>query len=94
MLNYIVHRILLMIPTLLGVALLIFFMLRVLPGEEFVPAGFQAMDPAHQVDALAAAALRRSRELRRQAAPAATAAHRRHENAPGAGRNTQQVLVP
>ena len=33
MLTYLANRILLMIPTLLGVALLIFFMLRVLPGD-------------------------------------------------------------
>jgi peptide/nickel transport system permease protein len=33
MVNYIFKRVLLMVPTLLGVALLIFFMLRVLPGD-------------------------------------------------------------
>ncbi len=33
MLSYLVRRILMMIPTLLGVALLIFFMLRVIPGD-------------------------------------------------------------
>ena len=33
MLRYIVHRLLLMIPTLLGVAVLVFFMLRVMPGD-------------------------------------------------------------
>src|SRR5690606_9423400 len=33
MLAYTVRRILLMIPTLLGVAILVFFMLRVMPGD-------------------------------------------------------------
>ena len=33
MLRYTVHRILLMIPTLLGVAVLIFFLLRIMPGD-------------------------------------------------------------
>ena len=33
MLRYTIHRVLLMIPTLFGVALLIFFMLRVVPGD-------------------------------------------------------------
>src|SRR3954451_3323499 len=33
MLRYIADRLLLMIPTLLGVAVLIFFMLRVVPGD-------------------------------------------------------------
>ncbi len=33
MLRYIGHRLLLMIPTLLGVALLVFFMLRIVPGD-------------------------------------------------------------
>ena len=33
MLRYIVNRILLMIPTLIGVAVLVFFMLRVVPGD-------------------------------------------------------------
>ncbi len=33
MLRYTVHRFLLMIPTLLGVAVLVFFMLRVMPGD-------------------------------------------------------------
>jgi len=33
MLRYIAHRILLMIPTLLGVAVLVFFLLRVMPGD-------------------------------------------------------------
>ncbi len=33
MLRYTVHRVLLTIPTLLGVALLVFFMLRVVPGD-------------------------------------------------------------
>jgi peptide/nickel transport system permease protein len=33
MLAYIVNRILLMIPTLLGVAIIVFFMLRVMPGD-------------------------------------------------------------
>src|SRR5688572_22359534 len=33
MLSYLANRLLLMIPTLLGVAVLIFFMLRVVPGD-------------------------------------------------------------
>ena len=33
MLRYTIHRFLLMIPTLLGVAVLVFFMLRVMPGD-------------------------------------------------------------
>jgi peptide/nickel transport system permease protein len=33
MLHYTLHRILLMIPTLIGVAVLVFFMLRVVPGD-------------------------------------------------------------
>jgi peptide/nickel transport system permease protein len=33
MLRYTIHRILLMIPTLLGVAILVFFMLRLMPGD-------------------------------------------------------------
>ena len=33
MLRYIVQRLLLMIPTLLGVAVLVFFMLRLMPGD-------------------------------------------------------------
>ena len=33
MLRYTVHRLLLMIPTLIGVAVLVFFMLRVVPGD-------------------------------------------------------------
>lgn len=33
MLSYIVHRLLLMIPTLLGVAVLVFLLLRVMPGD-------------------------------------------------------------
>ena len=33
MLRYTLHRILLMIPTLIGVAVLVFFMLRVIPGD-------------------------------------------------------------
>jgi peptide/nickel transport system permease protein len=33
MLKYVVHRVLLMLPTLIGVAVLIFFMLRVVPGD-------------------------------------------------------------
>jgi len=33
MLRFILHRILLMIPTLLGVAILVFFMLRLMPGD-------------------------------------------------------------
>jgi len=33
MLRYTLNRILLMIPTLIGVAVLVFFMLRVVPGD-------------------------------------------------------------
>ena len=33
MLSYAVNRILLMIPTLIGVAVLVFFMLRIMPGD-------------------------------------------------------------
>jgi peptide/nickel transport system permease protein len=33
MLRFILHRILLMVPTLLGVAILVFFMLRLMPGD-------------------------------------------------------------
>ena len=33
MLRFILHRILLMLPTLLGVAVLVFFMLRLMPGD-------------------------------------------------------------
>ena len=33
MLRFILHRILLMLPTLLGVAILVFFMLRLMPGD-------------------------------------------------------------
>ena len=33
MLRYTLNRILMMIPTLLGVAVLVFFMLRVIPGD-------------------------------------------------------------
>src|ERR1044072_613423 len=33
MLRYTLHRILLMFPTLIGVAVLVFFMLRVVPGD-------------------------------------------------------------
>jgi len=33
MLRYTVHRLLLMIPTLIGVAILVFFMLRIVPGD-------------------------------------------------------------
>ena len=33
MLRYTLHRVLLMIPTLLGVAVLVFFMLRIVPGD-------------------------------------------------------------
>src|SRR5947208_13638995 len=33
MLRYTVNRVLLMIPTLIGVAVLVFFMLRVIPGD-------------------------------------------------------------
>ncbi|MBI1989690.1 MAG: ABC transporter permease, partial [Betaproteobacteria bacterium] len=33
MLRFILHRALLMIPTLLGVAIMVFFMLRMMPGD-------------------------------------------------------------
>ena len=33
MLRYTINRVLLMIPTLLGVAVLVFFLLRVVPGD-------------------------------------------------------------
>ena len=33
MLRYTINRVLLMIPTLIGVAVLVFFMLRVVPGD-------------------------------------------------------------
>ena len=33
MLRYTIHRVLLTIPTLLGVAMLVFFMLRIVPGD-------------------------------------------------------------
>jgi peptide/nickel transport system permease protein len=33
MLRFIFHRFLLMIPTLLGVAVLVFFLLRLMPGD-------------------------------------------------------------
>ncbi len=33
MLKFIIHRFLLMIPTLLGVAVLVFFLLRLMPGD-------------------------------------------------------------
>ena len=33
MLRYTLNRVLLMIPTLIGVAVLVFFMLRVIPGD-------------------------------------------------------------
>ncbi len=37
MLRFILHRILLMLPTLLGVAVLVFFMLRLMPGDPVAP---------------------------------------------------------
>lgn len=53
MLAYTVRRILLMIPTLLGVAVLIFFMLRVMPGDDIVEVmlrGEGADVPQHVID--------------------------------------------
>ena len=54
MLAYIVRRILLMIPTLLGVAILVFFMLRVMPGDDVVEMmlrGEGADVPQHIIEA-------------------------------------------
>lgn len=53
MLAYTVRRILLMIPTLLGVAILVFFMLRLMPGDivELMLRGEGADVPQHVIDA-------------------------------------------
>ena len=54
MLAYTIKRILLMIPTLLGVAILVFFMLRVMPGDDVVDMmlrGEGANVPQHVIDA-------------------------------------------
>lgn len=54
MLAYTIKRILLMIPTLLGVAILVFFMLRVMPGDDVVEMmlrGEGANVPQHIIDA-------------------------------------------
>lgn len=54
MLAYTVKRILLMIPTLLGVAILVFFMLRVMPGDDVVDLMLRAEGanvPQHVIDA-------------------------------------------
>jgi peptide/nickel transport system permease protein len=53
MLRYIVHRILLMIPTLLGVAILVFFLLRIMPGDivEVMLLGEGGAVPQHVIEA-------------------------------------------
>jgi peptide/nickel transport system permease protein len=54
MLAYTIKRILLMIPTLLGVAVLVFFMLRVMPGDDVVDLMLRAEGanvPQHVIDA-------------------------------------------
>ena len=54
MLAYTIKRILLMIPTLLGVAVLVFFMLRVMPGDDIVDMMLRADGanvPQHVIDA-------------------------------------------
>ena len=54
MLAYTVKRILLMIPTLFGVAVLVFFMLRVMPGDDVVELMLRADGanvPQHVIDA-------------------------------------------
>jgi peptide/nickel transport system permease protein len=53
MLAYTIRRILLMIPTLLGVAILVFFMLRIMPGDivELMLRGEGADVPQHVIDA-------------------------------------------
>ncbi|HSP25959.1 MAG TPA: ABC transporter permease [Saliniramus sp.] len=54
MLAYTIKRILLMIPTLLGVAILVFFMLRVMPGDDVVDMMLRADGanvPQHIIDA-------------------------------------------
>jgi len=53
MLAYTIKRILLMIPTLLGVAVLVFFMLRVMPGDDVVDLMLRAEGanvPQHVID--------------------------------------------
>jgi peptide/nickel transport system permease protein len=54
MIAYTIKRILLMIPTLLGVAVLVFFMLRVMPGDDVVDLMLRAEGanvPQHVIDA-------------------------------------------
>ncbi len=54
MLAYTIKRILMMIPTLLGVAILVFFMLRVMPGDDVVDMMLRsdgANVPQHVIDA-------------------------------------------
>jgi len=53
MLRYIAHRILLMIPTLLGVAVLVFFLLRVMPGDvvQLMLMGEGSNVPQHIIEA-------------------------------------------
>ena len=53
MLRYILQRILLMIPTLLGVAILVFFLLRVMPGDivEVMLLGEGGAVPQHVIEA-------------------------------------------
>ncbi len=54
MFAYTIKRILLMIPTLLGVAILVFFMLRVMPGDDVVDLMLRAEGanvPQHVIDA-------------------------------------------
>ena len=53
MLRYILHRILLMIPTLLGVAILVFFLLRIMPGDivEVMLLGEGGAVPQHVIEA-------------------------------------------
>ncbi|MEX2165113.1 MAG: ABC transporter permease [Sulfuricaulis sp.] len=53
MLRYIIQRILLMIPTLLGVAILVFFLLRIMPGDivEVMLLGEGGAVPQHVIEA-------------------------------------------
>jgi len=53
MLRYILQRILLMIPTLLGVAILVFFLLRIMPGDivEVMLLGEGGAVPQHVIEA-------------------------------------------
>ena len=62
MLGYLVNRTLLMVPTLIGVAVLIFFMLRVVPGDIVVADGDGAVViPQALVDAVTEAAVEQER---------------------------------